>query len=88
MKTLIQREILQVLADLPEMCATRRLTDGSPILIKRGTVGYWPLRDDFDVDAFNARHGITPAQVEAMMTGSMFGFDCPGADPLNFTEAA
>lgn len=36
-----------------------------------------------DADAFNARHGITAAQVEAMMIGSVFGWDVPGADPAN-----
>lgn len=81
--TLIRRDITLVLADLPELCAHRLPGTNEPILIKRGSMGYWPRHGSFDVDAFNEHHGITPAQAEAMLVGSMFGFDCPGADPLN-----
>ena len=75
-------DVLETLKKLPEMCAARSPSDDSPILIKRGVSGYWPApRPDFDVDGFNARQGITAAQVEAMQIGSMFGWDVPGADP-------
>ena len=82
MKDLVQRDITEILADLPKLCALRNLTDGKPIIVKRGETGYWPA-PNIDPDAFNARRGITPAQVEAMRIGSMFGFHVPGADPLN-----
>lgn len=33
-----------------------------------------------EIDAMNSEDGVTPAQREAMETGSIFGWDCPGAD--------
>ena len=75
-------DVLETLKKLPDMCAARLPNDKSPILIRRGVAGYWPApRPDMDVDAFNARKGVTPAQVMAMQIGSMFGWDAPGADP-------
>lgn len=73
-------DVLATLQKLPEMCATVDPM-GKPIMIKRGVSGYWPLREDFDVDGFNARHDVTPAQIAAMECGSMFGWDVPSADP-------
>jgi hypothetical protein len=58
-------------------------SDNSAILIKRGKRGYCLRWEAYDGERFNKHHGITDAQVGAMLTGSMFGFDCPGADPLN-----
>ena len=73
------------LAKLPAQCAARSPTSGKPILITAGEIGFRPIfPDDFDVEAFNRESGVTPAQVEAMLVGSMFGFDAPGADPDNY----
>lgn len=58
---------------LPKYAASRLLTDGSPILIKRGESGYYPQDADFNPTAFNNQRGIIPAQVAAMEIGSMFG---------------
>lgn len=80
---LARRNIEAVLADLPQFAAARLPTDGSPILLKRGERGYW-IVEGMDPDAFNKQRGISHAQVEAMVAGSMFGFDVPGADPLNY----
>ena len=74
-------DVLETLKKLPVECASRLPADKSPILIRRGVAGYWPMHPGFDPDAFNARNEITPAQVQAMEIGSMFGWDCPGADP-------
>jgi hypothetical protein len=82
-------DVLDTLKKLPETCAARLPMNDSPILLKRGVMGYWPApRPDMDVDAFNARYGITPAQVEAMLAGSMFGWDCPAADPDTYAKDA
>ena len=74
-------DVLATLAKLPPFCASRHRATGAPTLIKRGVAGYWLASPDLDPDAFNARHGVTPAQAEAMEIGSMFGWDVPGADP-------
>jgi hypothetical protein len=81
----ITRDIICVLTDLPKICALINAVDGTANLIRRGETGYypWPYRTEADVDRFNERHNVTPAQKEAMKVGSMFGFDVPGADPLN-----
>lgn len=85
-KELIRREIVQVLSDLPEFCFSRLNTTGAPIIIKRGSIGYYETHPKRDVERANAE--LTAAQVEAMEAGSHFGFDCPGADPLNYPELA
>lgn len=69
---------------LPKFCVARlkrshNPSDDSLILIKRGESGYWPA-GGFTED-YNERRGITKDQVEAMLIGSMFGWDVPGADP-------
>ena len=66
---------------LPEICASRLQATGQPIMIKRGESGYWPQADTFNPELFNEEHGITPAQEEAMVAGSMWGWGAPAADP-------
>lgn len=78
-----------VAAGLPELCFTVLPTDGSLICIKRGEMGYFPSdwgTTDRDknrelADFNNRKLGVTKAQEEAMRTGSMVGWDVPGADP-------
>lgn len=65
--------------ELPRRCYARLPSTGEPILILRGERGYWTINLDLDPDAMNAMLGVTPAQREAMLTGSMFGWDIPGA---------
>jgi hypothetical protein len=75
------RDVLETLAKLPTMCAARHPSDKSVILIARGVMGYWPAPASIvDPDQFNERHGITAAQVDAMVIGSMFGWDVPGVE--------
>jgi hypothetical protein len=74
-------DVLKTLEKLPVECGSRDLKTDAPILIRRGVMGFWPMPPRFDPDRFNEEHGISPAQVEAMQIGSMFGWDCPGADP-------
>lgn len=81
-RALIKREYGAVIADLPEMCFVQHPTENIPVLVKRGVKGYWPL-PHYDAAGWNERHGVTAAQERAMLTGSMFGFDVPGADPFN-----
>lgn len=66
---------------LPLICAARLPSTGEPIYLRRGEQGYWPAGSDVDPDDFNQALGVTPAQREAMLAGSMFGWHTPGADP-------
>lgn len=50
--------------------------------IRKRLVG--PDGDHDDVDQLNKALGVTWEQSQAMMCGSMAGYDCPGADPLNY----
>lgn len=54
----------------------------SPVIaVKRGEPGFFPIHTTLSADALNAGEGVTPAQREAMLTGSMFGWHTLGADP-------
>jgi len=98
-REIIRRQLAEVLEALPPLAFGRNPTDNSLVLIKRGEEGYYPLaptaklpqvksnEDPTDAAALNAAIGVTPAQALAMVNGSMFGFDCPGADPLNCKSA-
>ncbi len=83
MKPALTRE--EMIEKLPELCMSRLPSDGSPVLIRRGEDGYRPWHA-YDPDHFNQTLKVTPAQREAMIAGSMFGWDCPGANPENYDE--
>ena len=82
--------------DLPETCLATLPGQGDLIILKRGETGYyrseWETGDKTKnqeiADFHNRRSGITPAQVEAMRTGSMFGFHVPGANPQVYFDEA
>jgi hypothetical protein len=77
----MQLDVLEVLQKLPQFCGARLPSDNSPIMIKRGVMGYWQWQiQGMTPERYNERHGITDIQVECMMTGSMVGWDVPGAD--------
>ena len=83
---IIRRDMIEVLKDLPELCYSRRMTDGYPIILKRGVIGYWTASPMLKPEERNEDLGVNVAVEQAMITGSIAGFDCPGADPLNYTE--
>lgn len=79
---------------LPETCLSVLPGSGELIVIKRGESGYyhsnWNTPNAVEnreiADFHNRKRGITHAQEEAMLVGSMAGWDVPGADPDSYEE--
>jgi hypothetical protein len=77
---------------LPEACFSVLPGEGKLIYIKRSEMGYWhsnwdtgdPEQNRKLADYHNEKNGVTKAQEEAMLVGSMFGWDVPGADPKSY----
>lgn len=74
-------DVLTTLQKLPAMCLTRSKTTRAVIAIRRGELGYYLVQAKLTPEEFNARHGISAEQVEAMENGSRLGWEVPGADP-------
>ena len=75
-------------ATLPPVCHARHPETGTVILIRRGEPGYHPVNTSLSVETLNACLDPIPTalQVEAMLIGSMFGWDAPGAQPAVLRE--
>lgn len=74
---------------LPELCFSTLPGTGDLICIKSGETGYYPSDWNTDdpahnrelADYNNRRLGVSYAMEQAFLTGSMSGWDVPGADP-------
>ena len=81
-------------SDLPEVCYSILPSTGDAIIIKHGESGYYRCEYSTEDKAFNrefandrnANLGVSKAQVEAMLSGSMYGWDVPAADPKSYDE--
>lgn len=76
----------QNLAKLPEVAYVQNdgiifNTSTKVIVIKRGESGYYPINTKLSAKELNEAAGVSPQQREAMLTGSMFGWNVPAADP-------
>lgn len=79
-------------SDLPEVCYSILPSTGDVIIIKHGKSGYYRCEYSTEDKAFNrefandrnANLGVSKAQVEAMLAGSMYGWDVPAADPKSY----
>jgi len=85
--------VIPLRASLPNVCFSYLESTGEYIQIGKGEKGYTPVRFTFTaktpraaVDRMNHDIGVTRAQEEAMVVGSMFGWHVPGADPKNYDE--
>lgn len=81
-------------SDLPEVCYSILPSTGDVIIIKHGESGYYRCEYSTEDKSFNrefandrnANLGVSKAQVEAMLAGSMYGWDVPAADPKSYDE--
>lgn len=68
--------------NLPDFCfAQYNLEPEKIILLKYGESGYYNTDYTGDAMEYNRQIGVTEAQMRAMVCGSMFGWDVPGANP-------
>lgn len=80
--------------DLPDVCYSILPSTGELISISRYEKGYArcdgskpnPEENRFFADTSNKIFGITRAQEEAMLAGSMFGWDVPAAKPWKYDK--
>ena len=76
------------MSTLPPLCYARHPENGQTILILRGEAGYHPVASDLTPEQLNSVLGEVPTslQAEAMLTGCMFGWHVPGANPDQLRE--
>ncbi|MEG1269203.1 MAG: hypothetical protein RSD35_08130 [Oscillospiraceae bacterium] len=79
---------------LPESCHSTLLSNGELIVIKFGEKGYFPSefsavdssQNRIFADDRNKKQGVTKAQEAAMLAGSVYGWNCPAANPKNYDD--
>jgi len=56
------------------------------VAVIHGQMGYRRIDVKSSPEDLNRAAGLTKAEVAAMLTGSMFGWGCKGADPKSYDE--
>lgn len=74
------------LMKLPEFAYHRDPSTGRVIRLKRGEEGHYVYYTNKTPEDLNKQAGVTPAQAEAMLAGSMFGWHIKAADPSNYDD--
>lgn len=86
--------VIPLRSTLPDQCYCVLPGSDEIIIVKKGESGYYRTdlygHDRADaisiVDECNGLGGVTKAQEQAMLAGSMFGWDTLAADPKNYDE--
>ena len=86
-------EVIPLRSSLADKCFSYLETTGEMIVITKGEKGYTPTgiypqnaTPKEGVAAVNEANGVSRAQEAAMVAGSMFGWQVPGADPKNYDD--
>lgn len=82
--------------ELPDACFSILPSTGQLIIIKKVESGYYPSEWDTGnreenrdiASSHNVSRGISDMQESAMLSGSMFGWDTPGANPQWYLDNA
>lgn len=89
----VGNKVIPLRSSLPERCFSVLPSTGELIVLTKGEGGYekskvmLPAEDRKRyADKRNSDMGITKAQSEAMLAGSMFGWEVPAADPANYDD--
>lgn len=76
--------------ELPEYCYVEDPVSEKAVRVVKGVMGYFPVESELSEKStkeLNEGIGVTDIRIaEAMLTGSMFGWNVPGADPNNYDE--
>lgn len=86
--------VIPLRSSLPEQCYGVLPNTGEFIIVKKGESGYYQTDISMGskeenralADEYNGKLGVSKAQAAAMLVGSMFGWQVPGADPKNYDE--
>lgn len=86
--------VIPLRSSLPELCYSVLAHTGTVVILRQGETSFYKTdipaasREEAQalVGEYNRKLGLTKAQVEAMKSGSMFGWTCPAADPKNYDE--
>lgn len=87
--------VIPLRSTLPEQCFSVLPSTGELVLLTKGERGYTPCYDFSTGDRQqnlifmedrNMKNHVSKAQAAAMLGGSMFGWDCPAADPKSYDE--
>ena len=86
--------VIPMRSSLPEQCYAVLPGSNEIIVVQKGESGYYKtnmfsndrLEAQKIVDEYNDKLGVTKAQAEAMVAGSMFGWHVPAADPKNYDK--
>lgn len=76
-------------AKRPAVCVARHPATGELVVIKRGESGYRPVANpaNISLEKLNVALGVDEVEMDAMLAGSMFGWDCPAANPPRDSKA-
>ena len=86
--------VIPMRSSLPEWCYSTLPDTGELVILKQGEQGYHRTKvilhtaEDYRryADKMNSDLGVSKAQEAAMLTGSMFGWDAPAADPDKYND--